>query len=50
MESEHYDIFQVELATKIVVLGSWGTYFMHMRVKECLQGFTKSSQSRIYII
>ena len=43
MESEHSGIFQVELVTKIVVLGSSRTYFMHMRVNELLQGFIKSS-------
>ena len=32
MESEHSGIFRVELVTKNVVLGSWGTHFMHMRV------------------
>ena len=34
MESEHSGIFRVELVTKNVVLGSLGTHFMHMRVKE----------------
>ena len=33
MESEHSGIFQVELVTKNVVLGSSGTHFMHMKVK-----------------
>ena len=33
MESEHSDIFWVELITKNVVLGSSGTHFMHMRAK-----------------
>ena len=27
MESEHFGIFQVELATKNVVLGPWGPIF-----------------------
>ena len=34
MESEHSGIFRVELVTKNVVLGSSGTHFMRMRVKE----------------
>ena len=33
VESEHSGILRVELVTKNVVLGSSGTYFMHMRVK-----------------
>ena len=33
MESEHSDIFRVELVAKNIVLGSSGTQFMHMRVK-----------------
>ena len=33
MESEHSGIFRVELVTKNVVLGSSGTHFTHMRVK-----------------
>ena len=34
MESEHSNIFRVELVTKNIVLGSSGTHFMHMRVKK----------------
>ena len=33
MESELSGIFPVKLVTKIIVLGSPGTQFMHMRVK-----------------
>ena len=33
MESEHSDIFRVELVTTNVVPGSSETHFMHMRVK-----------------
>ena len=33
MESEHSDVFRVELFTKNIVLGSSGTNSMHMRVK-----------------
>ena len=33
IESEHSGIFQVELVTKNIVLGSSGTHFMYMRVK-----------------
>ena len=32
MESEHSDIFGVELVTKNVVPGSSGAHFMHMRI------------------
>ena len=34
MEFEHSGIFLVELVTKNVVLGSLGTYVMHMRIKK----------------
>ena len=33
MESEHSGIFWVKLVAKNIVLGSPGTHFMHMRVK-----------------
>ena len=36
MESEHSGIFRVELVTKNVVLGSSGTHFMQMRVKQMI--------------
>ena len=38
MESEHSDIFRVELVTKNLVLGFSGTHFMHMRVKRYIFG------------
>ena len=36
MECEHSRIFRVELVTKNVVLGSSGTHFMHMSVKNTI--------------
>ena len=36
-ESELADIFWVKLIAKNIVLGSSGTHFMHMRVKEEVQ-------------
>ena len=35
--SEYSGIFRVKLVTKIVVLGSPGTHFMHMSVKTVFQ-------------
>ena len=37
MESEFSGIFQVKQVAKNMVLGSLGTYFMHMRVNKKLK-------------
>ena len=48
MESEHSGIFRVEMVTKNVVLGSSGTHFKHMRVKEFFKGLFSLSKLVLY--